>query len=248
MSDAAIATNAPVRQLDHAFRPISPITRSLKIWGWMLLAATVLQMVANFLGFYIQIGAGQGGRDGSGMVLLDEPYWSVYQFFSPLALVSGPSYILFGLVFVFLFFRTTYRAMKNIRVLFPDEKTITPAGSIYWYIVPFASLWKPFQVMAQLWRSGCGESPTGGTDLPWQMRLWWGMFLISNAISNATFRYSLRADDPFASDQSIQIWTGLYLADAVASLLSVVELLALFYFIPKIAEAHDRLLDRSAFD
>lgn len=68
------------------------------------------------------------------------------------------------------------RVCRNARLFRPGLKT-SPFGAVGWYLVPFASLYKPYESMSEIWSAStpAGESAKGRI-LNW----WWGLFLVSN--------------------------------------------------------------------
>ena len=63
----------------------------------------------------------------------------------------------------------------------------TPFGAIIWYIVPFASFFKPYEAMSEIWQASAapGEDAKGRL-LNW----WWGMFLLSSLFAGVSARIS----------------------------------------------------------
>jgi len=79
------------------------------------------------------------------------------------------------------------RSMFNARRLEPDTDTIAPMGMWLWNIVPIAALWMPFKGVRQVWdilKSNAGEE----VRYPATFGLWWVFWIISNIISNSTWR------------------------------------------------------------
>lgn len=73
------------------------------------------------------------------------------------------------------------RVCRNARLFRPGLKT-SPLGAIGWYLVPFASLYKPYESMSEIWSASvpAGESAKGQI-LNW----WWGLFLLNGFVSVA---------------------------------------------------------------
>ena len=80
----------------------------------------------------------------------------------------------------------THRANHNARQLGACDMTFTPAWAAGWYFVPPGLLWKPFQVMKEVWQAS--TNPTdwrgrrGSPLLGWWWALWltttWGELLV----------------------------------------------------------------------
>jgi hypothetical protein len=63
----------------------------------------------------------------------------------------------------------------------------TPFGAIIWYVVPFASFFKPYEAMSEIWQASAapGEDAKGSL-LNW----WWGVFLLSSLFAGLSARIS----------------------------------------------------------
>lgn len=92
-----------------------------------------------------------------------------------------------------------FRARANVRAL--DERGLDQAS--FWvvagWVVPIIWLWKPYQVVLELWeRSACdshGRAVSAASAGP--PNAWWALWLISNGISAYSFRMDLRGEwDP----------------------------------------------------
>ena len=67
------------------------------------------------------------------------------------AVSVGASVVLFGLLLTAILVGVwTYRAMSVAHRLTPSL-TITPGWAVGWYFIPFASFWKPFEAMREIW-------------------------------------------------------------------------------------------------
>lgn len=95
-----------------------------------------------------------------------------------------------------------YRAFKNLSALKAQNLEFSPGWAVGWWFIPIANLFKPFQVMREIWNE---SDPEYDADLgflstsstaPTIMGLWWAFFLIFNILSNITSR--LEDMDTFA--------------------------------------------------
>jgi hypothetical protein len=111
---------------------------------------------------------------------------------------------------VFLFWK--YRSTVNLFHL-RGPQTITPAGAVYWYFVPVAFLWKPYEAMRNLYR-GYGAKAATHLVLP----LWWLLFWTTNAMAAAS---SVIFAEPLVTLSQMQayVWWDVssYVVEAVAS-------------------------------
>ena len=99
--------------------------------------------------------------------------------------------LIFATVVVFAIW--IYRAAYNTRQLGATGMQFSPGWAVGWYFIPFANLVKPYQAMKEIWKASAAparwQDQSRGPILP----LWWGFFLLSNFLSNASFRFSLFA-------------------------------------------------------
>jgi hypothetical protein len=62
-----------------------------------------------------------------------------------------------------------------------EDLEFTPGSRIWWFAVPIANLFKPYQGMRELWNASRGESDyTAGSGL---VATWWGLWLVSGFVS-----------------------------------------------------------------
>ena len=101
-----------------------------------------------------------------------------------------------------------HRTAVNVRQLGVTGLRFTPGWCVGWYFIPFASLWKPYQAMKEIWRASADPSNWQGvrrsTLLPW----WWLCWLIWNVASSIAARMSLGAeeiDDLMTANVAIQV-------------------------------------------
>jgi hypothetical protein len=87
-----------------------------------------------------------------------------------------------------------YRATKNLRSLRAAGLSFTPGWAVGWFFVPFMNLFRPYQVVSEIWKA---SDPKVGTadDTSWKatttspiVGCWWALFLISNFIANIALR------------------------------------------------------------
>jgi len=117
---------------------------------------------------------------------------------------------------VVLFAIWIYRAGYNARQLGATGMQFSPGWAVGWYFIPFLNLWKPYQAMKEIWKASA--SPARWQDEPRGpiLPLWWGFFLLSNFLNNASFRFSLLAKEV----------PQLTAADIVASASDAVDIVA----------------------
>ena len=88
-----------------------------------------------------------------------------------------------------LFLVWLHQASKNAHS-FRQGLAITPGWSVAWWFIPVASMWKPYQALAEIWRASDPSVPRGDESwrtraLPGTFPLWWAMYLLSGFVSLA---------------------------------------------------------------
>lgn len=87
------------------------------------------------------------------------------------------------LVTIAVFLWWKYRSTANLSRL-QGPQTVTPAGAVYWYFVPVAWFWKPYQAMENLYRGFNAGDPVHNRDHN-EVQWWWLFFWSSAAIALA---------------------------------------------------------------
>jgi hypothetical protein len=94
--------------------------------------------------------------------------------------IFGIGLFVFYIATVVMFCVWTYRVNANIHALGAANLRFTPGWAVGWYFVPIANLWKPYQVMKEIWRAS--KNPSGWQDeasssiVGW----WWFWWIVSN--------------------------------------------------------------------
>ena len=73
------------------------------------------------------------------------------------------------------------RSIRNARVLSNGVET-SPAWVVWWFIIPLVSLWKPYGMASELWRSAKAPDQWKGLPDPALLRWWWGAVLLSGGV------------------------------------------------------------------
>lgn len=136
-----------------------------------------------------------------------------------------------GGVNIFVFCRFVYRAVKNLHCLKAPGMHYGPGLSVGWSFLPLVSLWKPFQVWAQLWRKSTDAGPKA---LHQNMRWWWACWLLGNVASSIADLIAGNAYD----DDGAQIISAELLAMSVRIDFAAIGLViaACFLIIPVMRE------------
>jgi hypothetical protein len=105
------------------------------------------------------------------------------------------AYLVVFIVSGFLILKWIYRANYNARQLGASGMKFTPGWSVGWYFIPIFTLWKPYQAMKEIWKAS--HAPNDWTNAATSSILgwWWFFWIVSNVIANASFRFSMRAEE-----------------------------------------------------
>jgi hypothetical protein len=104
------------------------------------------------------------------------------------AAISFPLTVLY-IVYLVVFFMWIYRANKNLRSLRAAGLRFTPGWSVGWFFVPFMNLFRPYQVVSEIWKASTPKVNIAD-DTSWKsvvtppiVGCWWALFLISAFIA-----------------------------------------------------------------
>ena len=137
--------------------------------------------------------------------------------------------ILAGLTLVELlvYFMWVYRANANSQGLGARGMRFTPGWAVGWSFVPVMNLFRPYQVMREIWQAS--GDPEYWRDEPGGvlLNLWWGLYLamLALAYGNAYFRWE--AEVAGQEFQFVQVELGvhgLHLAFRVVAVLLIVAI------------------------
>jgi len=110
--------------------------------------------------------------------------------------IIGLLEILRSLVTAFLFLMWIYRANGNAQILTEHKMRFTKTWSVIWYFIPILNIWKPFQVLKEIWtvdsRAKVEEEELKSPPI---LGLWWFLWLCSFTLDNISLRYALKAEE-----------------------------------------------------
>ena len=102
--------------------------------------------------------------------------------------------IIVRLATIVLFLVWLHRCYKNLPALEAGNLEFTPGWAVGWWFIPFANLFKPFQVMSELYDASEPDYDVEAHYLqaspgtPEIIVFWWAFFLIGNVASNVVNR------------------------------------------------------------
>lgn len=190
-------------------KPLAGLTKTLRVFLAIDIVITVIAVFADFYDFYSYANLAPGINPNE--VFLPSDAVNVI-----VVLVQ----VLFSIILGITFLWWIYRTNKNLRALDDrEEMTFTPGWAVGWYFIPIANLFKPYQVMQEIWRvSHKNESGTSQALLRW----WWVLWVISNIIGQVLWRMSNNID---GVNSYIALSATYIVSDGVGVILSVVALM-----------------------
>ncbi len=96
----------------------------------------------------------------------------------PIASIVDGSASIFKLATMVLFAVWIYFAGANLREADVDDLEFSPASRIWWFFVPVASLFKPFQGMRELWNASLNRWPHDENAAV--VTIWWVTYLLTS--------------------------------------------------------------------
>lgn len=111
--------------------------------------------------------------------------------------VDGGAAVL-NILTMIVFGRWIYVAGKNVIAMGHDSLQFTPGARIWWFAVPIACLFKPFQGMRELWNASHGEVEYERNHP--LIALWWALW-IGGGLFSTVLNFSVSA-----GDDSLTMW------------------------------------------
>lgn len=147
-------------------------------------------------------------------------------------LLYSASYIIAAVAFL----RWIYLASKNLAPLGVSGQRFSPGWAVGWWFIPIMWLFRPYQVMAEIWRGSYPETgPEAWQDLPVSplMGFWWAAWLVSNWIANVSILIL------FSSDTSIDALITSYIIFIASDIVSLASLILAIILIRQITSNQD---------
>jgi hypothetical protein len=103
------------------------------------------------------------------------------------------------------FISWTYRAYQNAAALGAQERRFGAGWAIGGWFVPILSLWRPKQIVDDIWRMSDPNDPPvvlrhawRERSVPWVLSVWWGLFIVGSFVdrlgASQADPYSVEAD------------------------------------------------------
>lgn len=158
--------------------------------------AIVTQMLQVLLGLFILIGFARAISDIYDLVILSDPALTDQQTEAAnarqnfLAVTFLGNYLVTGVVFL----TWVFRASQNCQGFSPLPMRHSPGWSVAWFFIPIMSLFKPYQVMKEIWlvsREPSSRSRENGSPL---LGWWWAFWIFTGVMTQISAQLKLRAE------------------------------------------------------
>lgn len=189
----------------YTTRAISALGATAALWLLINAVSDSLEVMAAALDLYLMSAL-------PGDTPLDE--YGAFPDPSGISLVTGGARLVIlisTVVTAFIVLKWIYRASRNAHALGRGLDS-NPPWAVAWFFIPVASLWKPFEAMAETWKVSRDAESWKRQRTPDLLRWWWGFWLTGSLVGNISFRVSLMAGDV----QGLVWATGLELISAAA--------------------------------
>lgn len=99
--------------------------------------------------------------------------------------------LILGVTTAILALRWVYHSNKNLRALSGESLEYTPGWAVGWFFVPIANLFKPYQVMKEIWTVSHQHEDT---DLS-RLKQWWTFWILANVVGRLALKNVVGAED-----------------------------------------------------
>jgi len=184
MSDAAVTQPVPAAAplAGRDYRDPAGLTQTLKV---LLIISLLIDFIASASGV-MEISLLRSLQNGSFIGDFNAAAESNDTRQQAIAVIQFLLFVGTGIVFLTWIFR----ANRNARALGAEGMRFTPGWSVGWYFVPIMSLWRPFQVMREIWQASAQPGNWQGVQTPPLLGWWWAMYLISQILAQIAYRMS----------------------------------------------------------
>jgi hypothetical protein len=124
--------------------------------------------------------------------------------------------IVFGVATMIVFAIWIYLAGRNLIAAGIDDLDYSAGSRIWWFFVPIAALFKPFQAMRELWNASRYTYPHD-TSAP-LVNIWWALWLIRQFAGGA---FGALANDGNLNATGIWVQSAIQAPAAVAAIMVV---------------------------
>ncbi len=176
-------------RIPEGFKDPTKLTKWLKVFLCLSVAIAVLSIWSNYLQYEMLNDFKNGVYASEAAAIADAEANDTRQ------QIIGMIYTLVLIATLICFLKWVYRANSNVRKLGAEGLTFTPGWSVGWFFVPFANLWKPYQAMKEIFKASKSPTDWANQTSPPILGWWWGFWIISGFLGQASFRMSRGAEE-----------------------------------------------------
>ena len=115
----------------------------------------------------------------------------------------------FAITFIILLIWTFF-SNSNLRALGAKGLRFTPGWSVGWFLFPFCNLYKPFQVIKEIWKASKKPENWESVNIPLFIQLWWALWLISFIIKYSSLNFpQVNSDLLFLFSATVDVFLAL---------------------------------------
>ena len=141
----------------------------------------------------------------------------------------------------------TFRLMKNLHIVAPDDVRTSATMSVLWYFIPVANLLKPARVVGEIWRATFNNVEEYGKDSG-VVGLWWFAWVVWGFASRIQDRI-MAESGAFAPDITAfdpELYTAGLWVGVVASIVGAIACLLYLSVFGQITRGQRRLVSSAS--
>ena len=192
-----------------------------KVVVWLFIATIVMELISigsDIAQIELLQRIGGGGVWTMAEAEANDSRVTVIATLDGLALVAG----------MIAFLAWIHRVRANLPALGIEDARWSPGWAVGWWFVPFMNVFRPFQVVKEIWQaSGPEARPDSWRDAstPALLGWWWALFLLGSFASNIAFRKAMSgpetADEFIASSMAWIVSEVLWVIGTIPAIMVV---------------------------
>ena len=182
-----------------SFVPLRGAARTLRFWLSIHAVVNVLGMVVMFWAYRDGVPFSRDELNGSDLAVG----------------AASVALVVVYLVNIVLFARLVYRANQNVRALGVREPRYTPAAMVWWFFIPIANLFKPFDAFKDVYL--CSFPAHEKAQLNPILGTWWGFWIAALIADNVSGRIPMESVVPTLIFTALSALLGVGSAVSAAS-------------------------------
>lgn len=202
-----------------SFTDLTGLTRWVKYVLYTLAVITAVAVFFDFLQFKLISDL------DNGLFYSEEAFFDAAQASDNRQQNIGLLYLAVFLFSAILIGRWIYFANQNAHHLGYQNMQFTPGWSVGWSFIPIANLWKPYQVMQEIWVASSYHQKEDAEVSPPPLGWWWFLWLTSNISSRIAASVLLKAEtiETFKLATFLSIFSDFFWLILCLTLLNVIN-------------------------